>query len=65
MLYGPLGATCFEELQHRLMEATAHLDGSDGAATGPKTRRHAGMFVCSACIGQVAGLAHTHMPPLL
>ena len=33
MLYGPLGAACFEELQHRLMEATADLNGSDGADT--------------------------------
>ena len=33
VLYGPLGAPCFEELQHRLMEATADLDGSDGADT--------------------------------
>lgn len=36
VLYGPLGAVCYEQLQHRLLEATADFDGSDGAGTVPE-----------------------------
>ena len=35
MLYGPLGAECYEQLSYRIMEAMAQLDGSDGAQLVP------------------------------